>query len=140
MSEEYEFFPDEVKAQIPKLYSQEGNKDPTVYMKLFTPWTSWSWFITEGEDRDGDYLMFGYVVGHEREWGYVSMNELKSVNGPFGLKIERDIHFPPKRASEISDIHSHYKPKEKSKEEYCGKCDKQTLHEGGQCVSCIEQE
>src|SRR5947207_11682998 len=46
--------PDDLKAQIPKLYSQEGSKDPTVYLKFFTPWTSWSWFITEGEDRDGD--------------------------------------------------------------------------------------
>ena len=45
---EYEFFSDDLKAQIPKLYSQEGNKDPTVYMKLFTPWSNWTWFITEG--------------------------------------------------------------------------------------------
>jgi len=104
MSDEYEFFPDDLKAQIPKLYSQEGNEDPTVYMKLFTPWTSWSWFITEGEERDGDYLMFGYVIGQEREWGYVSMNELKSVTGPGGLKIERDIHFTPKPKSQVAEI------------------------------------
>jgi Protein of unknown function (DUF2958) len=134
MLEKYEFFPDDLKAQIPKLYSQEKEKDPTVWMKFFTPWTSWTWFITEGEEQDGDFLMFGYVVGHAREWGYVSMNELKSVNGPMGLKIERDIHFSPKKASEVSDIHSHYKPKGT----YCGKCDKETLHEGGQCVPCIE--
>jgi hypothetical protein len=142
MGEKYEFFPDELKAQIPKLYSQEGNKDPTVYMKLFTPWTNWTWYITEGEDRDGDYLMFGYVIGHEREWGYISLNELKAVKGPMGLKIERDIHFSSKPASQISDIHSHYKPKAeepKAEGEYCGVCDKNTLHEGGQCVSCIEQ-
>lgn len=139
--EEYEFFPDDLKQQIPKLYSQDGSKDPTVYMKLFQPWGSWSWYITEGEDQDGDYIMFGYVVGFEREWGYSSLNELSAITGPFGLKIERDIHFSAKPASEISDIHSHYKPKtEGSKEQYCGKCDKQTLHEGGQCVPCIERE
>lgn len=101
---EYEFFPDDLKSQIPKLYSQENNKDPTVWMKLFTPWTSWTWFITEGEERDDDYLMFGYVIGQEREWGYVSMNELKSIKGPFGLKIERDIHFTPKPKSQVREI------------------------------------
>src|SRR5215213_4797634 len=42
--EKYELFPDDLKAQIPKLYSQEGNEDPMVYMKLFTPWTSWTWY------------------------------------------------------------------------------------------------
>jgi hypothetical protein len=103
--EEYVFFPDELKAQIPKLYSQEGSKDPMVYMKLFQPWGSWTWFITEGEEQDGDYLMFGYVIGFEREWGYVSLNELSSIKGPYGLKIERDIHFTPKPKSQVSDIH-----------------------------------
>jgi len=101
---EYEFFPPDLKAQIPKLYAQENDKDATVWMKLFTPWTSWTWFITEGEDRDGDYLMFGYVIGQEREWGYFSLNELSSVTGPYGLKIERDIHFSPKKKSEIPEI------------------------------------
>jgi hypothetical protein len=139
MSEEYIFFPDELKSQIPKLYSQEGNKDPTVYMKLFTPDSSWTWYITEGEEQEGDYLMFGYVVGMEREWGYSSLNELKAIKGPMGLAIERDIHFSPKPASQISDIHSHYKAeKPKASHEYCGKCDKETLREGGQCVACIE--
>jgi len=102
--EEYVFFPDDLKAQIPKLYAQENVKDPTVWMKLFTPWTSWTWYITEGEDRDGDYLMFGYTIGQEREWGYISLNELSSVTGPYGLKIERDIHFTPKPRSQVSDI------------------------------------
>ena len=139
MSEDYVFFPPDLKAKIPKLYSQDGNKDPTVYMKLFQPWGSWTWYITEGEDQDGDFIMFGYVVGFEREWGYSSLNELSAINGPMGLKIERDIHFSAKPASQISDIHSHYKPKAEGPKEYCGKCDKQTLHEGGQCVPCIEQ-
>ena len=102
--EEYVFFPPDLKAQIPKLYAQDGAEDATVYMKLFTPWSNWTWFITEGEDRDGDYLMFGYVIGQDREWGYISLNEIQSVTGPFGLKIERDIHFSPKKKSEIPEI------------------------------------
>jgi len=104
--EKYELFPDDLKAQIPKLYSQEGNEDPMVYMKLFTPWTSWTWYFTEGEQQEDDFIFFGYVIGQEREWGYTSLNELKSVTGPAGLQIERDIHFTPKPKSQVAEIKS----------------------------------
>jgi Protein of unknown function (DUF2958) len=104
LSEYTGLFPDDVKATLPKLYAQEGNKDPTVYVKFFTPWSSWSWYATEGSEQDRDFIFFGYVIGQEREWGYFSLNELSSITGPFGLKIERDIHFQPKPKSQVSDI------------------------------------
>jgi hypothetical protein len=103
---EYQFFPDEVRNSLPKLYAQEQTKDPIVYVKLFCPWNQWTWFATEGEQQDGDFIFFGYVIGQEREWGYFSLNELSSVTGPYGLKIERDIHFTPKPKSQVSDIRS----------------------------------
>jgi Protein of unknown function (DUF2958) len=102
---DYQFFPDEVKHQLPPLYSQEKERDPIVHVKFFCPWNQWTWFATEGEQRDGDFLFFGLVIGHEREWGYFSLNELASVTGPFGLKIERDIHFTPKPKSQVPEIH-----------------------------------
>ena len=104
MSEDYQFFPDEIRAQLPPLYSQEGSKDPIVYVKFFTPWSGWTWFATEGEDKGEDFIFFGYVIGQFPEWGYFSLNELCSVTGPFGLKIERDIHFEPRPKSEVSEI------------------------------------
>jgi hypothetical protein len=97
-------FPDDVKATLPKLYSQEKEKDPIVHVKFFCPWNQWTWYFTEGEQQGEDFIFFGYVVGLEREWGYTSLNELSSVTGPFGLKIERDIHFTPKPKSQVSDI------------------------------------
>jgi DUF2958 family protein len=105
MGEKYEFFPDELKAQFPPLYSQEKVKDPIVYAKWFCPWNQWTWFATEGEDRDGEFLCFGYVIGQAREWGYFLLSELQSVTGPMGLKIERDISFTPTPRSQVSDIH-----------------------------------
>jgi hypothetical protein len=102
-----EMLPDEIKAQLPKLYSQEENPDPTVHLKLFCPWSSWSWFITEGEQQGEDFTFFGYVIGHEKEWGYISMNELLSVKGPAGLYIERDEYFTPKPASQVPEIETH---------------------------------
>lgn len=105
MSSEYTgLFPDDVKASLPKLYSQENVKDPTVYVKFFTPWSNWTWYATEGEQQGEDFIFFGYVIGHEREWGYFSLNELSSVTGPMGLKIERDIHFTPKPKSQVPEI------------------------------------
>jgi DUF2958 family protein len=105
MEEKYEFFPDDLKAQMPPLYSQEKVKDPIVYAKWFCPWNQWTWFATEGEERDGEFLCFGYVIGQFREWGYFLLSELQSVTGPMGLKIERDIHFTPTPRSQVSDIH-----------------------------------
>ena len=93
-----------MKATLPPLYSQEQTKDPIVHVKFFTPWTGWTWYATEGSEQEGDFIFFGYVIGHEREWGYFSLNELSSVVGPMGLKIERDIHFTPKPRSQVSDI------------------------------------
>lgn len=104
MGEDYQFFPDDVKASLPALYSQEKEKDPIVHVKFFTPGSSWMWYATEGEQQGEDFIFFGYVIGHEREWGYFSLSELSSATGPMGLKIERDIHFTPKPRSQVSDI------------------------------------
>jgi len=60
---------------------------------MFCPWSNWTWFVTEESEQEGDFLFFGYVIGHEEEWGYFLLSELESVRGPGGLTIERDLHF-----------------------------------------------
>ena len=86
----------EIEKNIPDLYSQD-NKDPKdikIAVKFFTPWGSWSWFASEGQKQeDGDWLFFGMVHGFEKELGYFTLREMESINGPFGLKIERDMYF-----------------------------------------------
>jgi len=80
------------KAQIAKLHAnslQEGDHKPVV--KLFNPVGAATWLLTE---LDGD-IAFGLCdlgMGSP-EMGYVSISELTSVRLPFGLKIERDLHF-----------------------------------------------
>lgn len=66
--------------------------DKTVYVKFFFPAGNWTWFVTEGQEEDGDYRMFGFVVGFEEEWGYFSLKELEDVN-VHGLTVERDLYF-----------------------------------------------
>ncbi len=91
----------ELRASLPKLYAQEKHSDPIVHVKFFTPNSSWTWFATEGQAEENDFIFFGYVIGQFREWGYFSLNELSSVHGPYGLPIERDLHFTPGPMSEV---------------------------------------
>lgn len=103
---------------LPILYSQEQVKDPVVHVKFFLPWGSWTWYATEAasvigtpdgaeenvsltDPRAGDYvLFFGLVDGFEEELGYFSLDELQSVRGPGGLRIERDLHWAPRPLSQ----------------------------------------
>ena len=101
--------PKEIREQLPPLYSQDGKGGKAVvYVKYFTPSSSWTWLATEGEpvldeaQKEIDYKFFGLVYGHEREFGYFLLSELEEVRGPMGLPIERDLHFRPKTLEEIA--------------------------------------
>ncbi len=85
----------ELRAQLPQLYAQEHLTDPIVHVKFFTPDSNWTWYVTEGQEEDGDFRFFGYVVGFEAEWGYFLLSELESARGPLRLPIERDLYFEP---------------------------------------------
>jgi hypothetical protein len=91
----------ELRAQLPPLYSQENKKDPTVHAKFFCPWNNWTWLTTEGSEAGEQFLFFGYVIGHEEEWGYFALYEMEEVRGPGGLTIERDLYFKPGPFSEV---------------------------------------
>jgi len=94
---------EESKEKLPPLYSgEEQGLDALAQVKFFTPDSSWSWFASEFNSID---VFFGLVVGLEIELGYFSLSELKSVKGPMGLPIERDLHFEPKSLRELRDQH-----------------------------------
>jgi hypothetical protein len=95
-----ELLTDELQQVLPSLYAQEGNDNPMVYAKFFTPDSSWTWYVTEGSPENCGFIFFGYVVGQEREWGYFSLENLRSIRGPIGLSVERDLHFTPRRFSD----------------------------------------
>ena len=82
-----------------KLLGDQDISDPIVAAKYFTPWTNWTWYLISYEPEDR--ICFGYVCGHEKELGYFSLDELETIKGPVGLKIERDLYFKEKRLSEV---------------------------------------
>lgn len=89
------------KLGLPPLYSNEKIPDPVIRLKLFVPWSNWTYYLYEGEEVEGDFLMFGLVCGHEKELGYVSLNELEEIRGPGGLTIEKDLYFQPQPLSKF---------------------------------------
>ncbi|MHB9068775.1 MAG: DUF2958 domain-containing protein [Sedimentisphaerales bacterium] len=101
--------PKEIREKIPALYSQDGKGGKAVvFVKFFTPDSSWTWYATEGEavkDDSGaeiDFQFFGLVDGLEKELGYFMLSELEEVRGQMGLPIERDLHWQPKPLQEIA--------------------------------------
>lgn len=83
------------------LGSQDGKGDDAlVVCKFFDPSGRYTFYATEGA-RVGtqDWEFFGYCVsplGDDcDEWGSVTLAELQSVRGMFGLGIERDTSVTP---------------------------------------------
>src|SRR5580692_8574418 len=78
-----DLLPEELRKALPPLYSQESSGSPKAYAKFFTPDAGWTWLVTEGsEEEDGDWLLFGYVIGLEEEWGYFLLSEITGLRGP----------------------------------------------------------
>jgi hypothetical protein len=75
-----------------RIGDQSDNDNPIVIAKFFDPCGSATWYAIEYNPETN--ICYGYVTGlFEDEWGTFSITELESIERPFGLRIERDIHF-----------------------------------------------
>jgi hypothetical protein len=106
---------EELRKQLPSLYSQQNEKDPLVICKFFHPLSDMTWYAIEGSpvDEDGyydtdkekvDFLFFGWVHSDFSELGYFSLTEMQEINVR-GLGMERDLHFTPMKLSEVKKEH-----------------------------------
>ncbi len=69
------------------------DRDPVPVVKFFNPMGAATWLATE-LDADGDTLFGLADLGFGcPELGSFSLSEIASVRLPFGLRIERDLHF-----------------------------------------------
>ena len=95
----------EIIKKLPKLYATESIPlaDKEIVCKFFNPCGVGTWYVLEGQVEGDDFLFFGLVDLHEKEFGYFSLNELQSIRLSFGLTIERDIHFSSKKVSDYWD-------------------------------------
>ena len=88
---------------IPAIYANEKVADyDTViaHAKLFSPYSNWTWYITELDPETGQ--CFGLVDGFEKEIGYFDLTELAETTVYGGVPaVERDLHWQPKTLGEI---------------------------------------
>ena len=91
----------EIKEQATKQYDKGSDMEQMVVAKYFDAMGDWKWFLMN-MDKDEDYC-WGIVEGNEVEMGSFSMRELEGIKRPFGLGIERDLHFKPMRAKDVWD-------------------------------------
>lgn len=81
-------------------------EDPMVKVKLFTSGRYTLYVCAATDYGDGQIVVTGHVLSALGpdcdEFGDASMNELAALRArPFGLPVERDIHFTPMRLSEL---------------------------------------
>ena len=85
------------------LYSQDGKgMDSIVLVKYFNPVGAGTFLITEAEEQNGDWLLFGYCHIWCWEWGYVLLSDLENLKLPFGLTIERDLYIS--KSATVKDL------------------------------------
>ena len=93
----------EVGDTIPALYANENVKDYDTVLapvKLFSPFSNWTWYITEMDPETG--TCFGLVEGLETEIGYFDLTELAEATLFGGVPaVERDLYWQPKTIGEI---------------------------------------
>jgi hypothetical protein len=81
---------------------QDGSKTFKAEVKLFNPCGIGTWYLSELNPDTN--VAFGLCELHEKELGYVSIDELKEIELPFLLKIERDLYFQPTHFSELMQL------------------------------------
>ncbi len=91
-----------IQRTIPFLYGTENVplEDKMLRAKLFCPWNNAKWFITEFDPKTKE--CFGFIMGSVNEWGYFSLTELEKIKGQWGMQIERDYHFEPRKFGSVS--------------------------------------
>ena len=92
----------QIEALAQKQFPMGSDFSQKIVAKFFDPTSNWTWYIMNQDPNDTDYL-WGIVDGYDVEMGSISLSELKSSRGKFGLGIERDLHFPEMTAQEVWD-------------------------------------
>lgn len=80
-------------------YDNASAKDITCPVKFFCPWNDWAWYAAEYDAATG--IAWGIVHGFETEVGSFSIDELNSISGPFGMRIEMDEYWTPMTMADI---------------------------------------
>lgn len=94
----------EIIKKTPALYATEEIKivDKIATAHFFNPCGIGDWYMIEKDQNST--TAFGLCHLHEWELGYFDIAELESTRLKWGLYIERDSHFTPRKLSEIHEV------------------------------------
>lgn len=94
-------FTDEIEKQLQGQYHCENDLSQDVIVKIFNPYSPWTWYIMNQDPEEPDYL-WAIVKGFEVELGSVSKSELETLRvPPFNMPLERDLCFIPTDAGKV---------------------------------------
>ncbi|WP_192484811.1 MULTISPECIES: hypothetical protein [Cysteiniphilum] len=89
--------------RCPETYQTESQKipDKVAWLHYYHP-TGWHWYVIEKDICDEQLQVFALVSGHDTEFGYFSIHELREIAG-----VLIDLNWKPKPLSDINEI-SHF--------------------------------
>jgi len=93
-----DLIPDKIIDYLPKVGETEklNMEEIKVPLKLFNPAGSQTWYIYEyTPEKDLAYGLVDFGNPKEAELGHIDIKEIKNIELPFGLGIQRDIKWNP---------------------------------------------
>ena len=91
----HQLWPASVSRKVPALYSQEKEKDPVAWVKLFSPYSNAVWYITEYDPSSHEAFGWADLGMGGGELGYISIRELEGANKKGLPLVERDLYWKP---------------------------------------------
>ena len=89
----------EIQKKAKSQYEMGSDMEQMVVARFFNPMGRGIWYLMN-MDKDDDYC-WGICHLYVWEIGSFSLKELQSIEFPFDMGIERDLHFEPIKASEL---------------------------------------
>ena len=99
-----------INKNLPSLATVE-NQDMeklVAIVKFFNPLGNWNCFVFGGSQVEGDYMFYGKIFSvycPDGELGHFTLSQLEEIEIPFGpttIRIERDKHFQPTPATQLT--------------------------------------
>lgn len=91
-----------LKKRFAEVGRQEEVSDPIIIAKFFNPTGAGTWYATEYDPENAKFFGYVSIFGDwNDEWGYFHLYELESYKDRFGGKIERDLSWIEKPASQV---------------------------------------
>ena len=91
------------QTKLQKQFPMGSDFKQKVVAKVFNPSGAGTWYLINQDPDDPDYLWCVADLGFGHEMGSVSLSELESVKGAFGLPMERDRYFDEMTVQELWD-------------------------------------